>query len=166
MSGFELDGGQAEVVALDRGAMLVTGAAGTGKSAALEERFVRLLEKGADPERTVLVAGSAGARDAVRRRILGRIRTSLPTLRILTIQGLANHVVSQRYASLRYEEPPEILPAADQFAKVHELLLGEEDEEWPAYAGLRSMRGFADQVRQFLTRALEAQLTPEQIVKR
>ena len=113
---FDPDPEQSKVIAHAGGPLLVTGPAGTGKSTALEARFIRLLEGGADPERTVLVLGSARARDTARRRVLGRLRTSLPTLRILTLHGLANLVVSQRFASLGYAEPPEILPAADQFA--------------------------------------------------
>src|SRR5438067_4485072 len=143
------DAEEARVVEHERGALLVTGEAGTGKTAALEDRFVRLLGRGADPERTVLVVGSAAARDRARRRLLRRLRTSLPTLRVLTAHGLAYQVLSQRFAGLGYTEPPEILPAADQFAKVHELLVGEDPALWPSYGPMLQLRGFADQVRQF-----------------
>jgi superfamily I DNA/RNA helicase len=42
------------------GPLLVAGAAGTGKSAVLRERFARLVEGGSDPERIALVVGSRG----------------------------------------------------------------------------------------------------------
>jgi len=163
--GFVPDAGQARVIGLDRGALLVTGEAGTGKTTALEERFVHLLGSGADPERIALVVGSGGARDRGRRRLLRRLRTSLPSLRVLTVHGLAYHVLSQRFAALGYAEPPEVLPAADQFARVHELLLGEDPGSWPAYGAMLGLRGFADQVRQFLIRAQESLLSPDDVAR-
>ena len=57
---------QARVLEHAAGALLVTGGAGTGKTAVLRERFARLVEAGADPERVVLVVGSAAARDESR----------------------------------------------------------------------------------------------------
>ena len=143
--------------------MLVTGGPGTGKSSVLRERFARLIEGGADPERIALVVGSRRARDAARAGLLERLPASLPGLRVLTIHGLAHHVLRERHAALGYDEPPEILSAADQFAKVQELLSGQDPADWPAYGSLLGMRGFADEVRQFLLRAQEALRTPEQI---
>ncbi len=145
------------------GALLVTGGAGTGKSAVLRERFARLIEGGADPERVALVVGSRRARDATRPALLDRLPASLPELRVVTVHGLAHRVLRERHAVLGYVEPPEVLSAADQFAKVQELLVGQDPAAWPAYGSLLGMRGFADEVRQFLLRAQEALRTPEEI---
>ena len=46
---------------------------GTGKTAVLRERFARLLEGGADPERVALVVGSRRARDEAREALLARL---------------------------------------------------------------------------------------------
>src|SRR5438445_281625 len=116
---FEPDPNQARVLEHRRGALLVTGEAGTGKTAVLEERFARSIEGGADPERVALVVGSAGARDRAKRRLLKRLRTSLPSLRVMTIHGLAYQVLLPRYGALGYADMPELLSASDQFAKVH-----------------------------------------------
>jgi superfamily I DNA/RNA helicase/RecB family exonuclease len=148
------------------GALLVTGGAGTGKSAALRERFALLIDGGADPERVALVVGSRRARDRIRSELLDRLSVSLPGLRILTVHGLAYHVLRERHAVLGYAEPPQILSAADQFAKVQELLAGQDLSAWPAYGHLLGMRGFADEVRQFLSRAQEGMRTPEDIESR
>ena len=122
------------------GALLVTGGAGTGKSAVLRERFARLIEGGADPERVALVVGSRRARDATRAALLHRLPASLPELRVVTVHGLAHRVLRERLAVLGYAEPPEVLSAADQFAKVQELLVGQDPAAWPAYGSLLGMR--------------------------
>ena len=154
------------VLAHRRGALLVTGPAGTGKTALLRERFARLIEDGAHPERVALVVGSRPARAAARAALLRRLTTSLPGLRILTVHGLAFQVVSERYEALGYDAPPEILSAADHFGRVQQLLAGEDPAAWPAYGSMLRLRGFADQVRQFLLRAQEALLKPDDIEER
>ncbi|MBA3691539.1 MAG: ATP-dependent helicase, partial [Actinobacteria bacterium] len=163
-SSFEPDLTQAQVLGHQGGGLLVTGRGGTGKTAVLRERFARLLEDGADPERIALVVGSKRAKEAARAALLDRIHGSLPSLRVLTIHGLASAVVTERRADLGYDEPPEILSAADQFAKVRELLADQDPADWPAYGAMLGLRGFADEVRQFLSRAQESLLTSDDIV--
>jgi len=163
---FEPDPAQDQVLAHRTGPLLATGPPGSGKTAVLRERFARLVEAGADPERVVLVVGSARARGEARTALFDRLRASLPTLRVTTVHGLAYDVVSRRYEALGYAAPPTVLSAPDHFAKVQELLEGEDRSAWPAYGSMLGLRGFADQVRQFLLRAQEALLPPEQVAKR
>jgi superfamily I DNA/RNA helicase/RecB family exonuclease len=165
-SSFSPDERQQRVLAHGDGALLVTGGPGSGKTAVLRERFAQLIEGGADPERVALVVGSRRAREEARAALLQRLRSSLPGLKVLTVQGLAFHVVTERRADLGYDEAPEILSAADQFAKVRELLQEQDRDEWPAYGHLLGMRGFADEVRQFISRAQESLLAPEEIATR
>ena len=138
-------------------------APGSGKSWALRERFARLIEDGADPERVALIVGSVGARDAARSALLGRLPASLPGLQVVTFHGLANRILHERHAALGYDEPPRVLGAAEQFAQVRELLANQEEAEWPAYGRLLPLRGFVDEVRQFLVRAQEEMRSPESI---
>lgn len=145
---------------------MVTGAAGTGTSAVLRERFARLIEGGADPERVALVVGSRRARVAARDALIARLPASLPSLQVMTFHGLAHLVLRERFSALGYAEPPRVLSAPDQFALVQDLLQGQDPREWPAYGHLLTLRGFADQVRQFLLRAQEARLTPEDIASK
>jgi superfamily I DNA/RNA helicase/RecB family exonuclease len=163
---FHPDREQARVLALERGAMLVSGSAGTGKSAVLLERFARLIEGGADPERIGLVVRTKRGRVAARGALLRRLGSSLPGLRVVTTQGLAHLVLGARFAAIDHDRPPEVLTAADQFAKVRELLEGELREDWPAYGAMLGMRGFADQIRQFLSRAQEALIPPDEIERK
>ena len=163
MAPYSPDPDQQRVLEHASGPLLVTGGFGHGKTAVLRERFLKLIGGGADPDRVALVVGSRGAKDEARRALLSRLPGSLPALRIVTAHGLAYQVVSERYRELKYETPPTILAAAEQFGKVQELLAGEDPADWPAYGGLLRLRGFADEIRQFVLRAQEALLTPEDI---
>jgi superfamily I DNA/RNA helicase len=157
------DAAQDTVLSHATGALLVTGAAGTGKSSVLRERFARLMEGGADPERVALIVGSRRARQAARDALITRLPASLSSLHVLTFHGLGHLILRERFSALGYAEPPEVLSAADQFALVQDLLQGQDPSEWPAYGHLLTVRGFADQIRQFLLRAQEARITPEEI---
>src|SRR5436190_1550985 len=120
------DPDQQRVLEHRRGALLLTGGSGTGKTAVLRERFARLIEEGADPERVGLVVGSRSERAAARAELLIRLRASLPALRVMTVHGLAYQLVTERHKDLGYDAPPEILSAAEHVARVQELLAGED----------------------------------------
>ncbi len=161
---FAPDPAQARVLGHEEGALLVIGPAGSGKTAVLLERFAVLVEDGADPDRLALVVGSSRARDEAKSVLLRRLSESLPGLNVVTFHGLANRILRERHLALGLDEPPELLPATEQFAKVQELLRKENPPDWPAYGRLLELRGFADEVRQFLLRAQESLVTPEAIV--
>ncbi|MGH2526054.1 MAG: UvrD-helicase domain-containing protein, partial [Actinomycetota bacterium] len=163
MAPFSPDAQQQRVLEHASGPLLLTGGFGCGKTWVLRERFLNLIARGADPDRVALVVGSRHARDEARRELLSRLPGSLPSLRVVTVHGLAYQVVSERYRDLKYETPPTILAAAEQFGKVQELLAGEDPAEWPAYGRLLGLRGFADEVRQFVLRAQETLLGPDEI---
>ncbi len=163
MAPFDPDPRQREILEHADGAMLVSGGAGTGKTAVLRERFARLVEGGADPERVALIVGSRRARDEARRLLLERLPMALPTLTVVTIHGLAFHVVGERFEQLGYNAPPGVLSASEQFARVRELLHGEDPERWPVFGSLLKLRGFADEVRQLVIRAQEALRSPDEI---
>jgi superfamily I DNA/RNA helicase/RecB family exonuclease len=158
-----LDAVQRRVVDHGDGPLLVTGGPGTGKSALLRERFVRLIDAGADPEGVLLIVRTRRDRRAARDELLTRLDRSLPGLRVVTAHGLALDVVNGRFDSLGYRAAPQLLTASEQYERVRELLAGEDPAEWPAYGGMLGLRGFADQVRQFLRRAQEARRSPDDL---
>jgi superfamily I DNA/RNA helicase/RecB family exonuclease len=157
---------QGAVLAHDRGPLLVTGAPGTGKTAVLRERFARLIEGGADPERVGLVVRSGEDRVLARADLLARLSRPLPEMKVMTVHGLAHHVLGQRHSALGYERAPDVLSNLDQAGRVGHLLDAEDPAEWPTYWEMLSLRGFADEVRQFLLRAQEALVKPEEILAR
>lgn len=148
------------------GPLLVTGAAGTGKSWAIAERFVRLIEGGADPERVALVVRSKGERAALRRSLFERLGSSMSVLNVVTAHALANQVLSARWSDLDYDEAPTVMTASEQFALIEELLAGQDASAWKAYGGLLTLGGFAEQVRNFILRAQESLLEPEEVATR
>ncbi|TMK85918.1 MAG: ATP-dependent helicase, partial [Actinobacteria bacterium] len=157
---------QAAALAHEQGPLLLTGTPGAGKTWTLRERFARLIESGADPERAGLVVRSRGDRSAARDVLSGRLARALPGMKVMTVHGLAHHVMAERFERLGYGKPPEVLAAADQSARVWDLLAGEVASEWRAFGSMLTLVGFADQVRQFLLRAQEALLSPEEIATR
>src|SRR5438270_6483282 len=110
---FVPDPAQARVLAHAAGPLLVTGGPGSGKTAVLRERFARLIEGGADPERVALVVATREAKERARDVLLLRLGASLPVVRALTVHGLAFHVISLRYRALQYDEPPTVLSASE-----------------------------------------------------
>src|SRR5437773_137694 len=164
MTDFLPDPEQLQVLEHRRGPLLVTGVAGTGKTAVLRERFARLIEEGADPERVALVVRSKRARAAARTFLLKRLRSSLPAIPALTVHGLANQVMARRFGVLGFDAPPQVLSSADQFARVRDLLAGEDPADWPVYGSMLRLRGFADEVRQFVRRCQEALVEPADII--
>ena len=163
MAPLALDALQRRAVEHDDGPLLVVGAAGTGKSAVLLERFVRLVDAGADPDRMVLVVRTRRDRRVARETLLRRLARSLPGLRVVTAHGLALDVVNRRFEALGYAAAPQLLTATEQYERVRELLAGDDPADWPGYGSMLRLQGFADQVRQFLRRAQEARRTPEEL---
>ncbi len=163
---FDPDPDQRRVLEHERGALLVLGPAGTGKTRVLRERFARLVETGADPERIALVTRSKRDRVEARAALLDRLAVPLPSVRVFTVHALAYHVLGLRYTVLGYAEPPRVLSAADHFARVRALLQDEDPVAWGDLGSLLPLRGFADEVRHVVLRAQEALLSPEDLLER
>src|SRR5918992_5628443 len=81
--------GQTEDLDLDRGALLVEGPPGSGKTTLLRERFARLVEKGANPERILLLALHRRAALEGRDRLVHRLGRALAPRPVQTAHGPA-----------------------------------------------------------------------------
>lgn len=151
---------QARVLAHDSGTVLVTGPPGSGKTTLLRERFARLVEGGGDPERVVLFALDRRAARDGREHLIRRLARSLPDLPVFTAHGFAFGVLGRRFRELDYEEPPGVLSAPEQYSFVREMLLEERAAEWPSFARLLPVPGFARELADFVLRAQERLLDP------
>jgi superfamily I DNA/RNA helicase/RecB family exonuclease len=161
----ESDPAQGLVLDHASGPLLVTGAPGTGKTFLLRERFLTLVEGGADPARVALFALSRRAAREAREALVRRLARSLPELPVFTVHGFAYRVVGRRFRDLGYTEPPQVLTAPEQYAVVRDLLAGERPGDWPSFGRLLEVRGFAQQVADLVLRAQERLLTPEDVAE-
>ncbi|HEX9822999.1 MAG TPA: ATP-dependent DNA helicase [Actinomycetota bacterium] len=157
------DADQQRVLEHGSGPMLVTGPPGSGKTALLRERFARLIDQGADPERVVLLVLSRRAARDAREQIMRRFARSLSDLPVMTVHGFAFRVLGERFEDLGYAAPPQVLSAPEQYAFVRELLTGEASEEWPSFGHLLGAAGFARELADLCLRAQERLLSPEDL---
>jgi superfamily I DNA/RNA helicase/RecB family exonuclease len=160
---FVPDASQARVLEHGAGALLVSGGPGSGKTAVLRERFARLVEAGADPERVVLFTLSRRAAREARDRLMARLRRSVPELPAWSFHQYAYRELSARYAELAYEAPPRVLAAPEQYAEVRGLLLDQRPQDWPTFGDLLEVPAFGRQVADFVLRCQERLLSPEDL---
>jgi len=126
-----IDEGQRAVVdAPPTASAVVIGAPGTGKTRALVERVVRLLDTDSDggvglaPEELLVLTPSRQAATALRDRIGVRVRQATPGALARSIGSFAFQLV--RGAMVRDgDDPPALLTGADQDRIIAELLAGE-----------------------------------------
>jgi superfamily I DNA/RNA helicase/RecB family exonuclease len=155
------DGPGEDVVAHDRGPLLVRGGPGTGKTSLLVASVAARVAAGVDPARIVILTFGRRGAATLRRRIeaalaggYGRGRvTAEPVVR--TFHGYAFGLL-RRAATDVGEPTPRLLSGPEQDLVIRELLADGEPSAWPAglEPALRT-RGFASQLRDLLLRAAE-----------
>ena len=155
----QLDTDQRQVIDHDAGPLRVLGGPGTGKTAVLEERFVRLsLAPESSPDRILFLvpnrAQKIGLVDRLTRRLLfDEGLDALVEVPVYTWYGLAYRLVTHHYDELGYTEPPVLLTSPEQWGEVRDALAGENEANWPHHGHLLKNRGFVDEVVDFCIRA-------------
>lgn len=147
------------------GTWRVTGPAGSGVSSLLVDTVLARLEAGHDPAGVLVIATSkeAGA------RLRGELTDRLAARDFVSDAPLVRSVHSLAFALLRdaSEEPVRLITGAEQDAVIRELLAGHADDgrgTWaPEHRPALRYVGFARQLRDFLLRAAERGLTPEDL---
>ncbi|GAA1288837.1 DNA helicase [Planotetraspora silvatica] len=163
-----LDEHQRAVVEHESGPLLVLAGPGTGKTTTIVETVVdRIERRGVDPERVLVLTFSRKAAGELRERITGRMRRTTRTPLALTFHSYA-YALLRREAVLAGEPPPRLLTGPEQLLEIRRLLHGElEDgaERWPdRMRELLKTRGFAEELRDFLSRAAERGLDGDALI--
>ncbi|PZG16739.1 ATP-dependent helicase [Nonomuraea aridisoli] len=163
-----LDEHQRAVVQHERGPLLVLGGPGTGKTTTIVESVVdRIERRGVDPERVLILTFSRKAAEELRRRVTGRLRRTTRTPLALTFHSYA-YALLRRESVLAGKAPPRLLTGPEQLLEIRRLLHGELEGgalDWPV--SLREplkTRGFAEELRDFLSRANERGLDAERLI--
>ncbi|MEO7196772.1 MAG: ATP-dependent DNA helicase [Pseudonocardiaceae bacterium] len=155
------------------GPLRVLGGPGTGKTTLVAHTVAeRVLCRGVDPERVLVLTSSRRAAVDLRERIVERLTAQgvTPTVReplVRTVHSYA-FAVLRLQASLRDLPPPRLLSGPEQDVVIRELLAGQcaaGGRGWPAR--LRPALGlpaFAAQLRDLLMRAAERGLAPEDLI--
>ncbi|WP_169948789.1 ATP-dependent DNA helicase [Microbispora sp. H11081] len=164
-----LDEHQRAVVAHESGPLLVLAGPGTGKTTTIVETVVdRVERRGVDPERVLVLTFSRKAAGELRERITARMRRTTRTPLALTFHSYA-YALLRREAVLAGEPPPRLLTGPEQLLEIRRLLHGELEDgarHWPAdMRELLKTRGFAEELRDFLSRAAERGLYGDALVR-
>jgi superfamily I DNA/RNA helicase/RecB family exonuclease len=141
------------------GPLLVLAGPGTGKTTAIVETVVdRIVDRGLDPDRILVLTFSRKAAQELRARITLRLNRTTTEPLALTFHSYAYALV-RRESVLVGQEPPILLSGPEQLQEVRRMLRGEASDgarHWPARLGpLIATRGFAAELRDFLLRAAE-----------
>jgi superfamily I DNA/RNA helicase len=155
----ELDDAQRAVVSHGTGPLLVLAGPGTGKTTAIVEAVVdRIVNRGLDPSRILVLTFSRKAAQELRERITLRLDRTTTEPLALTFHSYAYALVRREFV-LAGDEPPILLSGPEQLAEVRWMLRGEAADgagAWPdQLRPLLATRGFAAELRDFLLRVAE-----------
>jgi len=161
-----LDPAQRAVVEHPGGPLLVLAGPGTGKTATLVEAVLdRVGRRGVDPASVLVLTFSRRAAAELRERVTARLgrTTREPVAR--TFHSYAFGVL-RAHAAARGERSPRLLSGPEQDLVVRELVDGDVDAggRWPeALRPALPTRGFAQELRDLLLRAVERGIGPDEL---
>ncbi len=168
----DLDPDQAAVVAHRRGAgpLVVLGGPGTGKTTALVEVVVARVERDdVPPDALLVLAPTRAAAAALRERVSARLGRTVREPLARTPHAYAFGLL-RRARVLEGDVPPRLISGPEQDRILADLLAGHDDgvvegPPWPASVDetTRGLRGFRDELRDLLMRAVERGLTPDDL---
>lgn len=158
-------GAQRRVVEHRGGPLLVLGGPGTGKTRALELRYVSLAcSPGLGPHRVlVLCTSRRHAMDTRDRLVWALPHRATVEVPAYTWHALAYHLVTRNYPVLGYPEPPVLLTAPEQWAVVRGLLSRERPTAWPVWGSRLEDRAFVDEVADFCLRVQQRMMPDDDL---
>ncbi len=164
-----LDAQQAAAVAVRQqsGALVVLGAPGTGKTTTLVEAVVARVERdGVPADGVLMLAASRTAAAALRERVSARLARTVREPPARTLHSYAFGLLRRQHV-LGGDVPPRLISGPEQDRVLADLLAGHlagagVTPRWPATVApeVRAMRGFRDELRDLLMRAVERGLCP------
>jgi superfamily I DNA/RNA helicase/RecB family exonuclease len=161
-----LDPGQRAVVDHPGGPLLVLAGPGSGKTTTLVEAAAARVAAGVDPESLLLLTFSRRAATELRERITARLARTTREPLARTFHSYAFGLLRAQ-AVARGERGPRLLSGPEQDLVVRELLGGEIElgtGEWPtALQPALLTRGFAQELRDLLLRAVERGVGPSRL---
>ncbi|MEU7516625.1 ATP-dependent DNA helicase [Streptomyces sp. NPDC042898] len=169
----QLDAAQREVVDHTGGPLLVLAGPGTGKTTTLVESVAARMERGADPERLLVLTFSRKAAVELRDRMATRLGGRRPP-QATTFHSYCYALIRAHQDAELFAEPLRLLSGPEQDLAVRELLAGQIDLEkaglgsvgWPdELRACLTTRGFADEVRAVLARSRELGLGPDALAR-
>jgi superfamily I DNA/RNA helicase len=164
-----LDADQAAAVAHRQGIgpLVVLGAPGTGKTTVLVEAVVARVERdGVRPDAVLVLAPTRAAAATLRDRVSARLRRTVREPLARTPHSYAFGLL-RRARVLDGDPPPRLIAGPEQDRVLADLLAGHDAGDgrspgWPPGVGpgVRALRGFRDELRDLLMRAVERGLSP------
>jgi superfamily I DNA/RNA helicase/RecB family exonuclease len=157
---------QLEVIRHRRGRLRVLAGPGTGKTATIAAAVAARVADGADPSSILVLTFARRAAAELASRIAGLVETTTVEPLVRTLHSYCYAVV-RAAAEARGEPPPRMLGAGETDLVVRELLAGHLDagaDGWPGH--LRpalSVPGFAADLRMFVLRCAEREITPAEL---
>jgi superfamily I DNA/RNA helicase len=160
---------QQKAIEHDAGPLCVLGGPGTGKTALLQERFVRLAcSETTSSDRILFLVPTRAQKNALKDRLTQRLLVdagleAVIDVPVYTWYGFANFLVNRHYDKLGYAEPPVLLTSPEQWGDVRDALAAEPEANWPHHGRLLGNRGFVDEVVDFSIRAKQRVLSAEDL---
>lgn len=153
----------------------VLGGPGTGKTSLIVDAAVHRIQAGADPESVLVLAHSRRGAVAIREQITAALLASGIDRPRASREPLVRTIHSYAFAVLRLQAsahgnpPPRLITGAEQDAAIREMLRGDIADgaaEWPSrLRPALATLGFAAELRDFIMRAAERGLAPEDLVE-
>src|SRR5579872_2281000 len=153
---------QEAVVGHDGGPLLVLGSAGTGKTTALEQRYLRLATRpGLAPHQILFLCSNRRYSLQAKDRLFAALDCdAVVDVPVYTWHALSHHLVSRYYPALGYREPPLLMTAPEQWGRVRELLEAQQPLDWPVWGPRLGDRAFVDEVADFCLRVTQRLMDP------
>jgi len=157
---------------LGSGPVVVFGAPGSGKTSALIETVAaRIQRDGLSPGAVLALAPTRMAAARLRDRLSARIAGTVQEPMARTPHSYAFGVL-RRSRVLDGDPPPRLISGSEQDRVLAEMLEGHAEgygtaPDWPASTSeqIRELRGFRDELRELLMRAVERGLTPADLAQ-